>query len=102
MNDNAYKRGLYSALLRIGANVIMLGAVCLGMYQAGLHPEASFIVFCQWFFAVTVPVWTGVFMLLRRLRRLFPLEQDSATYVKLPRWGETLVVWQVAAERRAI
>ncbi|MDD6182011.1 MAG: hypothetical protein ACI33N_04075 [Desulfovibrionaceae bacterium] len=99
--NNAYKRGLYSSLIRIAANLIMLGAVCLGMYQAGQHPEASFLVFCQWFFAVTIPTWTGAFMLLRRLRRRFPLEWDQATYVKLPRLGAKRVVWQVAAERHA-
>lgn len=98
--NNAYKRGLYSSLMRVAANVLMLAALCLGMYQAGQHPEATLLVFSQWFFGITVPAWAAVIYGNKLLRRAFPTEYDNATWVKLPRVGEIRVVWEVAAERR--
>ena len=38
MASNAYKRTVWLAGIRIGANVIMLAAVCVAMYQSFLHP----------------------------------------------------------------
>ncbi len=37
---SSYKRSLYSSIVRIVANVVMIGAVFLGMYMASRSPTA--------------------------------------------------------------
>ena len=82
---NSYKQSFYIGLIRIIANVFMLGAVFVGMYMAfrgSLPAEAEF---CIWFFGITVPVWTCAIFLTRFVRRRFPAEEESL--VDLPSRG---------------
>lgn len=91
---NSYKQSLYAAVIRIVANLLMVGAVFLAMRQASL-PSAwpSEAVFCAWFFGITVPVWCLAFVCTRRVRRSFPAEYESL--VDLPGRGPQLVRWRV-------
>ena len=58
---SSYKRSLYSSIVRIVANVVMIGAVFLGMYMASRLPMSSMSTFCLWFFGISIPVWMGAF-----------------------------------------
>lgn len=90
---NSYRQSLYVSLIRIAANVLMLGAVFLAMYQASHTLGASELVFCVWFFGMAVPLWAGAFWLTKQVRRRYPAEFQSL--VHLPRQGECLVCWRV-------
>ena len=99
---NSYKQSLYAGAIRIVANVLMVGAVFLAMRQASQFSTwPSEVVFCAWFFGITIPVWGAAFVLTRRIRRHFPAEFESL--VELPRRGPQLVRWRVldAAARMA-
>lgn len=92
---NSYKQSLYSGIVRIAANVLMLGAVFFAMHQASLWYEwPSELIFCIAFFGVTVPVWLLAWAATRKIRRLFPAEAESL--VDLPRRGPQLVRWSIA------
>lgn len=92
---NSYRQSLYTSMVRIGANVVMLGAVFLAMHQAFRWPGwPSEAVFCLFFFGITVPVWTGAIFLNKYIRRRWPAAQQSL--VRLPGLGEQLVTWQVS------
>ena len=94
---NSYKQSFYAGLVRILANVLMLGAVFLAMHRAAQpSPWPSEAVFCAWFFGITIPVWAGAYLLTRRIRRHFPAEFESL--VELPRRGPQLVRWRVQDE----
>lgn len=100
---NAYKLAFYSGMVRIAANVLMLGAVALGMYQASLQPEAMLSVFSSWLFSLLVPIWGGAWLVNRQLRRRYPIleEGPDVTRVVLPGKGETCVRWTVIERPRA-
>lgn len=92
---NSYRQSLYSALIRICANLIMVGAIFLAMYQAARWPGwPSETVFCIFFFGITIPAWTIAFALSRWLRKRSPAINQSM--VDLPRLGRQLVSWRVA------
>ena len=91
---NSYRQSLYSGIIRVAANALMVAAVFLGMYQSSRSGGASELVFCAWFFGVTAPTWACAFWLTRRVRQLYPAEFQSL--VELPRLGQRLVRWQVA------
>lgn len=94
---NSYKQSLYVGLIRVMANLLMLGAVFLSMYRASQWSSwPSEAVFCCWFFGIIVPVWTGAFYLTRLIRRRFPAEHESL--IELPRKGRQLVRWRVLEE----
>ena len=99
---NAYKLAFYSGLVRIMANVLMLGAVALGMYQASLQPEAALSVFSSWLFGLLVPIWGGAWIMHRQLRRWYPTleEGPDVTRVTLPGRGEIPVRWRVVERPR--
>lgn len=90
---NSYRQTLYSSMIRVAANAVMVAAVFVGMYQSARSAGASELVFCAWFFGITVPVWAGAFWLTKRVRRMYPAEFQSL--VELPRVGQRLVSWQV-------
>lgn len=94
---NSYKQSLYAGIIRIAANVLMVGAVFWAMREAA-QPSAwpSEAVFCAWFFGLTIPLWVVAFLLTRRIRRAFPAEYESL--VELPRLGSQLVRWRVLAQ----
>ena len=93
---NSYRQTLYSSIIRVAANVIMVAAVFVGMYQSAHSAGDSELVFCAWFFGITVPVWAGAFWLTRRVRQKYPAEFQSL--IELPRLGQRLVTWNVAEE----
>ena len=68
---SSYKRSLYSSIVRIVANVVMIGAVFLGMYMASRSPMSSMSTFCLWFFGISIPVWMGAFALIRKIRQVY-------------------------------
>ena len=94
---NSYKQSLYAGMIRILANVLMIGAVFFAMRQAA-QPSVwpSEAVFCAWFFGITIPVWVAAYLVTRRVRRHFPAEFESL--VELPRKGPQLVRWRVLDE----
>lgn len=86
--NNSYRQSFYVGLVRITANVLMLGAVFWAMFQASrVSSWPSEAVFCLWFFGITVPVWVVAFCLTRRVRRWFPVESKTAL-IPLPREGQ--------------
>lgn len=93
---NSYRQTLYSSIIRVAANAIMVAAVFVGMYQSAHSAWASELAFCAWFFGITVPVWAGAFWLTRRVRQKYPAEFQSL--IELPRLGQRLVTWNVAEE----
>lgn len=94
---NSYKQSLYAGMIRILANVLMIGAVFFAMRQAAQpSPWPSEAVFCAWFFGITIPVWVAAYLVTRRIRRHFPAEFESL--VELPRKGPQLVRWRVLDE----
>ena len=46
----AFKRALWSGVVRVAANVLMLAAVFFAMYQASLRPGSSLTTFSLYFF----------------------------------------------------
>ena len=91
---NSYKQTLYSSLIRITANLIMIGAIFFAMYQARRWPGwSSETVFCLFFFGITIPVWLAAWQLVRLVRRIWPAEFRSL--VAIPGRGEQLVSWRV-------
>ena len=95
---NSYKQHLYISCIRIVANVLMVAAVFVAMYQSSSSFDAAELTFCAWFFGITVPLWGGAFGLTRMVRRRFPAEGQSM--VHLPRMGLSLVSWRVLDQVR--
>lgn len=93
--SHAFKRALWSGVVRVAANVLMLAAVFFAMYQASRQPGSSLATFSLYFFGVTVPLWLGAGWLLRFIRRRFPCE--DATLVTLPGRKAALTRWRVRA-----
>ncbi|MFT3959491.1 MAG: hypothetical protein QM665_10520 [Desulfovibrio sp.] len=91
---NSYRQTLYSSIIRVAANAVMVGAIFVGMYQSAHSSGASELVFCAWFFGITVPTWAGAFWLTKKVRQVYPAEFQSL--VELPRLGQRLVSWHVA------
>ena len=91
---NSYRQALYIGSIRIVANILMIAALFLSMYQASRSAGAVERVFCAWFFGLIVPVWAVAFVLTRMVRRKFPAEFQSL--VTLPGRGPSLVYWRVA------
>lgn len=92
---NTYKQSLYVAIVRIVANLAMIGAVFLAMYQASHRPAwPSEAVFCVVFFGITIPVWLIAWRMTRWIRTRWP--GPASSLVQLPHLGEQLVTWQVS------
>lgn len=97
---NSYKQTLYIGIIRITANLIMLGAVFLAMHQSfRWHAWPSEAVFCLCFFGITIPAWIGAIYLTRWVRRTFPA--NARCFVDLPGRGRQLVEWRVAESAQA-
>lgn len=91
---NSYRQALYAGLIRIAANILMIAALFWAMYQASRSATAVELVFCAWFFGLTVPIWIVAIALTKLVRRRFPAEFQSL--VSLPGQGPSLVHWRVA------
>lgn len=68
---NAYKLDLYSKLISIIANVLVLGAVTVSMYMASFSPETHLSAFCTWFFSLLVPILGAAWYAKRMLRQRY-------------------------------
>ena len=90
---NSYKQHLYISGIRITANALMVAAVFAAAYQSSRSFTSAELVFCAWFFGISIPLWAGAFWLTRLVRRRFPAEGESM--VELPRKGLSLVRWRV-------
>lgn len=88
---SSYKRSLYSSIVRIVANVVMIGAVFLGMYMASRSPMSSMSTFCLWFFGISIPVWMGAFALIARSVRSTPMKAPPTSNAPA---GRSLVYWR--------
>lgn len=97
---NAYKQSLYVAMIRILANLIMLAAIFVAMYQAARWPGwPSEAVFCLIFFGITIPAWGAALFLIRHIRRRWP--NSAQTMVRLPGCAEDqLVTWTVREQKQ--
>lgn len=94
MTDNAYRRTLLIGGIRILANVVTLGAVFLAMYQSFNHPAESLVVFCYWFFGITVTTWVVCGFAMSWIRRR--LTDVDEGMVRLPGHRRScLVRWKV-------
>lgn len=91
---NSYKQSLFVSIIRIVANLIMIAAIFLAMYEARRWPGwPSEIVFCLFFFGITIPVWLIAWQLIKLVKKKWPAEFRSL--VHLPGRGEQLVSWRV-------
>ena len=91
---NSYRQSLYIGIIRVCANLVMIGAVFLAMYNASRWPSwPSEAVFCLCFFGITIPAWTAAWGLTRFVRRRWPARGQSV--VDLPGRGRQLVAWEV-------
>ncbi|MDD4701339.1 MAG: hypothetical protein PHI96_03880 [Desulfovibrio sp.] len=90
---NSYKQHLYISCIRIAANMLMVAAVFMAMYHSSQSINSAELVFCAWFFGISVSVWASAFWLTRQVKRRFPAEGQSM--VQLPRKGLSLVSWRV-------
>ncbi|MDR1777204.1 MAG: hypothetical protein LBR31_05175 [Desulfovibrio sp.] len=90
---NSYKQSWYIGIIRVCANVCMVGAVFVAMHMAARGSLPAEAAFCLWFFGITVPVWGCAFALTRLVRKRFPAEEESL--VDLPGRGPSLVRWRV-------
>lgn len=96
---NSYKQSLYTAVIRVSANLVMLAAVFVAMRQASRWPSwPSEAVFCLFFFGLTIPCWALAWQLIRFVKRRYPAEQRSL--IKLPGLGEQLISWKLGEEKR--
>lgn len=93
--SNDYKRTLYTGTIKVAANVMMLVAIFFAMYQAFLHPTESLVVFCIWFFAISIVTWVVARFLMKYVRQRFADSDEGM--VKLPKQRRsTLVRWKVS------
>lgn len=92
---NSYKQSLYICVIRVIANIIMLGALFFAMYMAfrAIAWPAE-LVFCLYFFGITIPVWILAWLIVKFIRKTWPAEYESL--VSLPGLGVTLVRWNRA------
>lgn len=90
---NSYTQSLYLIASRILANIAMLAAVFVGMYEASRWPGwPSEAVFCLFFFGITIPAWTLAWLFARWIRRHWAA---TRTLVSLPGLGSQPVAWSV-------
>ncbi len=99
--NNAYKRTVRLIIIRVAANVLTLGAVVLAMYFSWLHPSEALLVFCQWFFGITVATWFVAGRLSRYVRAAYADPDEGL--VRLPGHRHGMVMrWRVAAPQTAL
>ncbi len=99
--NNAYKRSIRLIIIRVAANVLTLAAIVVAMYMAYLHPGESLLVFCQWFFGITVVVWFAARKLCYHVRATLADRDESM--VLLPGQKKRCIVrWKIAAPQLAL
>ena len=94
--NNDYKRSLWLMAIRVMANVLTLAAICVAMYMSYQYPSESLVVFCKWFFGITVVTWVAARKLCTYIRYRFA-DLDEGL-VQLPgRKDKLLMRWKIAA-----
>ncbi|MDO5536258.1 MAG: hypothetical protein Q4F72_01815, partial [Desulfovibrionaceae bacterium] len=92
--NNAYKRTVWLMGIRVTANVLTLGALCVAMYMSYLHPSEALLTFCQWFFGITLATWYVCRKLGQYVRRTLA-DQDEGL-VRLPGHRKAAVMkWKI-------
>ena len=92
----SYHEALCVGAIRIVANILMIGAIFLAMYQASHSYGGGILTFCGWFFGVTIPVWIVAWRLIRAVRSRG--ESRNQSFIVLPGESEPcLVHWKVCA-----
>lgn len=93
--NNAYKRYIWLIAIRVVANVLTLGALCLGMYMSYLHPSEGLLIFCQWFFGITIVTWYTAKKLCTYIRATYADPDEGI--VKLPGHKKGMLMrWKIA------
>lgn len=104
--NNAYKLEVARRAVQILANVLTLGAVGMGMYQASFFPDETLSVFSLWFFSLLAVILFSSWLAMRLLSRVFPVEAHNdfsrCSVVNLPGKGPCLVRWEVVTPQWAI
>lgn len=89
-----YTEALLVGGIRIGANLLMIGALFLAMYLASASYGSGMLTFCAWFFGITVPVWVCAIILTKQVRKR--AKKNMVSYLVLPgRKEPCLVEWKV-------
>ena len=95
----AYRLEIWRRSIKVLANVLVLAAVAVGMYQASFQPDEMLSVFCSWFFSLLLAILAATWLAFRLLRRYFPVDAkedlDSYSVVEFPGKGSRLVRWSV-------
>lgn len=95
---NSYKESLLVGIVRILANVLMIGALFLAMYKAAHSFGGGMLTFCVWFFGITIVVWFLAWYLVRQIRLHGSSKYES--YIILPHCNEPcLVRWSVIEKK---
>ena len=91
---SGYKESLLVGTIRILANLFMLGALFLAMYQASHTIGGGMLQFCGWFFGITVPIWILAWYLIKIVRAHGSSREESI--ILLPGSDKPcLVHWRV-------
>ena len=91
---NQYKQSLYTGIIKIFANLVMVAAIFIAMRLASRQIAwSSEIVFCVVFFGITIPCWIFAHYLIKWIKKIWPAE--DMTMVELPKRGNQLVSWSV-------
>ena len=99
--NNSYKRSIWLIAIRVAANVLTLGAICLAMYMSYLSPEEALLVFCQWFFGITVVTWVIARRLCLFIRCRFA-DLDESMVLLPGQKHKTIMRWKVACPALAL
>lgn len=92
---NSYRQSLYVAIIRVAANILMVGALFFAMRRASRQISLpSEVTFCLYFFGLTFAIWILAWRLTKWVKRTWPAAEESL--IHLPGLGETLVRWSVA------
>ena len=96
---NSYKESLLVGLIRIMANVLMIGALFLAMYNAAHSYGSGILIFCAWFFGLTIPMWILAWYLIKWVRKHGQATAES--YIVLPGSDKPcLVRWRLIEDAK--
>ena len=95
-----YTEAVLVGLIRIIANLLMIGAIFVAMYFASTGYGSGMLTFCSWFFGITVPVWVLALYLTKYVRRKAGASNQS--FILLPGCeSPCLVEWKVCGNDRS-
>lgn len=101
---SAFKRELWQRAIQITANILVLAALCLGMYMASQNPDEMLAECSRWFFPLLGGILLCVWVASRIVRHHFAADSAEDTrlmsVVHLPKQGAKLVRWTVVSRPR--